>query len=32
MVFVMPAETEQFLANGWKYLGTLPNGKVVIEK
>ena len=29
---VMPAETEQFLANGWKYLGTLPNGKVVIEK
>ncbi len=29
---VTPAEAEQFLANGWKFLGTLQNGKVVIEK
>jgi hypothetical protein len=25
-------ELDQFLANGWKYLGTLPNGSVVIER
>lgn len=25
-------ELDQFLANGWKYLGTLPNGNVVIER
>jgi len=29
---VMPAEMEQLLTNGWKYLGILPSGKVVIEK
>jgi len=29
---VMPMEVEQFLTDGWKYLGALPNGKVIIEK
>ena len=29
---VVPNEAEQYLSNGWKFLGTLPNGKVVIEK
>ncbi len=29
---VTPAEAEQFLANGWKFLGALQNHKVVIEK
>ena len=25
-------EAKQFLTNGWKFLGTLQNGNVVIEK
>ena len=29
---VTSSDAEQFLANGWKYLGTLQNGNVVIEK
>jgi len=29
---VMPDEAKQFLDNGWKYLGNLQNGSVVIEK
>ncbi len=29
---VTPDEAKQFLANGWKFLGTLQNGNVVIGK
>ncbi len=29
---VTSSDAEQFLANGWKFLGTLQNGNVVIEK
>jgi len=29
---VTPSDAEQFLATGWKYLGNLQNGNVVIEK
>jgi hypothetical protein len=29
---VTPSDAEQFLATGWKYLGNLQNGSVVIEK
>ncbi len=29
---VSPDEAKQFLANGWKFLGNLQNGDVVIEK
>jgi hypothetical protein len=31
-IVVTPEEAKQFLANGWKFLGTLQNGSVVIEK
>ncbi|MDE1765076.1 MAG: hypothetical protein KGI27_02255 [Thaumarchaeota archaeon] len=29
---VTPEETEQFLKDGWQFLGTLPNGKVVVKR
>ena len=29
---VTPDETEYYLRSGWKYLATLPNGKVVVKR
>ncbi|MGI0072596.1 MAG: hypothetical protein ACREA3_02145 [Nitrosotalea sp.] len=29
---VTPEETEQLLREGWQFLGTLPNGKVVVKR
>ncbi|MEO9277283.1 MAG: hypothetical protein ABI340_05855 [Nitrososphaera sp.] len=31
-IVIMPDEVEHYLKFGWKYLATLPNGKVVIKK
>lgn len=31
-IVITPDETEHYLRFGWKYLATLPNGKVVVKK
>jgi len=28
---VTPEEFEELMTEGWQYLGTLPNGKIVIK-
>jgi len=31
-IVVVPYEVEEYLRLGWQYIGTLPNGKIVIRK